>query len=197
MKVKFILLVFFLLAVVTLLVTSKIVNSHIDVAAKTVEFDETSGATTQSANNEPQFAPVSVAQNPELIPDRVAYSMIFRLLSSHKNDAEHKRLRGYVRQNLGITDDNEIEEVFRLAGDFKQRTIPVDNQINSIKDRYHPTHSAFSNDDRKKLEKLKKDKEKIVDDLVADIPRRLSANGKDKLYRNLQERVKQKIKIRD
>lgn len=194
MKVKFILLALFILLVVVVLATSKILNSPVDAIAKTVE---TNRATMQSATSESQFVPVNVENNSQLIPDEVAYSMVFRLLGSHKNDAERKRLRGYVRQNLGITDDDEVEAVFRLADDFKQRTLPVDNQINSIKDRYHPTHSPFSNDDRRKLEKLKKDKKKIVDDLIADIPRRLSENGKEKLHRNLQDRVKQKIKIRD
>ncbi len=197
MKVKFILLVFLLLSVVVVLATSKILNSPVDVSAKTVETAETNHTDTEPSNNLSKFTSVRSEQNSELIPDRVAYMMVFRLLSSHKNDAERKRLRGYVQQNLGITDENEIEAVFQLADDFKQRTLPVDNQINSIKERYHPTHSAFSNDDRKKLEKLKKDKEKIVDDLVTDIPRRLSENGKLKLHQNLQEHVKQKIKIRD
>lgn len=197
MKVMLILLVLFLLAVAAFLTASEISNSSVDAVAKTIESDKTNRALKQSANNEPQFAPVSVENNPQLIPDRVAYLLVFRLLSSHKNDTERKRLRGYVRQNLGITDDNEIEAVFRLADDFKQRTIPIDNQINSIKEHYHPSHSSFSNDDRKKLDKLKKDKEKIVNDLVADLPRRLNQNSKDKLHRNLQERVKQKIKIRD
>lgn len=197
MKIKFILLMLFILSVVVVLATSKILNSPVDVSAKTVETAETNRTDKKLSSNLAKFATVDSEQNSELIPDRVAYMMVFRLLSSHKNDAERKRLRGYVQQNLGIIDDNEIEAVFRLADDFKQRTLPVDNQINSIKDRYHPTHSPFSNDDRKKLEKLKKDKEKIVDDLVADIPRRLSASGKEKLHRNLQERVKQKIKIRD
>ncbi len=195
MKIKSILFVFLIL--VALGASGKLIINSIDATTEVVKASEVNQSILKSANPETQFATTTGGQNPELIPDRVAYMLVFRLLSSHKNDAERKRLRGYVQQNLGITDNNEIEAVFELANDFKQRTLPIDNQINSIKERYHPTHSSFNNDDRKKLEKLKKDKDKIVDDLVADIPRRLNQNSKDKLNRNLQERVKQKIKIRD
>jgi hypothetical protein len=195
MKIKSILFVFLML--VALVTASKFIINSVDVTAKTVETSKVNQSVTTPTNHETQFAAVNSGQNSELIPDRIAYLMVFRLLSSYKNEAERNRLRGYVQQNLGITDNNEIEAVFRLADDFKQRTIPLDNQINAIKDRYHPTHSPFNNDDRKKLEKLKKDKEKIVDDLIRDLPNRLSANGKDKLHRNIQEKVKQKIKMQD
>lgn len=197
MKVKSILAILFLLLVVVLLVTSTIVSSPVDAVSKTVKAADSNRPEAKSADNASQPATVSGENNPQLIPDSIAYMMVFRLLSSHENEMERKRLRGFVRQNLGITDDKEIEAVFRLADDFKRRVSPVDNQINSIKDRYHPSHLPFSNDDRKELKKLKKNKEKIVDDLIANIPRRLSANSKDKLHRNIQERIKKKIKSQD
>ncbi len=196
MKGKPILSVLFLLVLVVLLVTSTIVNTPVDAVSNTFKLPDPT-AQMKSANNGSQFATVSGENNPQLIPDRIAYLIVFRLLGSYENETEHKRLRGFVKQNLGITDHKEIEAVFRLADDFKQRVSPVENQINLIKDRYHPSHSPFSKDDRKELEELKKDKEKIVDDLIADIPSRLSADGKDKLHRNIQERVKQKIRIQD
>jgi len=195
MKVKSILFTFLIL--VAVVVAGKLAISSVDATTKTIKAGEVNQSAITPANHETQLSAVSGENNPELIPDRIAYTMIFRLLSSHKNDAERKRLRGYVQQNLGITDNNEIEAVFRLADDHKQRTLPIDSQINSIKDRYHPSHSPYSNDDRKQIEKLMKDKEKIVNDLISDIPRRLSANGKDKLHRSIQERVKQKIKIKN
>jgi len=195
MKVKSIL--FMLLILVALVAAGKLVINSVDATTKTIKTGEFNQSVITSANHETQLATVSGENNPELIPDRIAYTMIFRLLSSYKNDAERKRLRGYVQQNLGITDNNEIEAVFRLADDHKQRTLPIDSEINAIKDRYHPSHSPYSNDDRKQIEKLKKNKEKIINDLISDIPRRLSANGKDKLHRSIQERVKQKIKIKD
>ncbi len=195
MKVKSILFTFLIL--VALVVAGKLIINSVDATTKIIKAGEVNESFITPANHETQSATAIRENNPELISDRVAYTMVFRLLSSHKNDAERKRLRGYVQQNLGITDNNEIEVIFRLANDFKQRTIPVDDQVKLIKERYHPSHSSYSNDDQKQLEKLKKEKEKIVNDLIADIPRRLSADAKDKLHRSIQERVKQKIKIQN
>lgn len=120
--------------------------------------------------------------------------MVFRLLSSHKNEVERKRLRGYIKQNLGITSEDEIESLFDLANDFKQQSKVIDNNIISIKNRNHPTHS-YNQNDLIQLEKLKKDKEKIIGKLIKEIPRRLTVNGRNKLNQNLQERVKSKIKV--
>lgn len=198
MKVKSISSVLLLLVAVVLAATSTTLNSPVSAVSKMAKTAETNhAAEAKSPDGAAEATPVGGENNPLLIPDNVAYMIVFRLLSSHKNEPERRRLHGYVRQNLGITDDKEIEAVFRLADDFKRRVIPVDDQINSIKERYHPSHMPFSRDDRKELEKLKKNKEKIVGELLADIPRRLSANGKDKLHKNIQERVKKKIKPQD
>ena len=123
--------------------------------------------------------------------------MVLRLISSHgDNPKQIKRLRAYIRQNLGITDQNDILAVFRLASDFKQRINPFDIQVTAIKDRYHATgHPAYTQADQQRINKLKLDKERVVNTLIDDIPRRMSANGKDRLNQSVQERVKSKIKI--
>lgn len=198
MKIKSILLTLLVWSVIaTFFVISRNVNGTVDATSKTFQTIDTDQIIPKSAINKLQAATATNPTNPELIPDRIAYMMVFRLLSSHRNESDRKRLRPYIKQILGITNNNDIEEVFRLADDFKRLTLPIDSQINSIKERYHPAHSPFNNDDRQELNKLKKDKEKIVDDLMDDIPRRLTANGKNKLHRNIQERVKQKIKVKD
>jgi hypothetical protein len=137
------------------------------------------------------------ANNPQLISDRVAYTMVLRLLSSHGNNpVKIKRLRGYIEQNLGITDLRDVLAVFRLASDFKQRNEPLDNQVNAIKERYHALgHPAMSQTDQQRIDRLKQDKERVIDDLIVDIPRRMSANGNNRLNQSIQERVKSKIRI--
>ena len=85
MRVKSILSVLFLLVAVVLLVTSTIVNSPVDAVSKTVETAETNPADAKSANSPSQFATISGENNPQLIPDRIAYMMVFRLLGSYGN----------------------------------------------------------------------------------------------------------------
>lgn len=195
MKIKSIL--FVLLTLLIFVVAIKLVNSSVDATTEGIKAEEVNHSDAKPEGKETQLITVSGENNPALISDRVAYTMVFRLLSSHKNLAELTRLRGFVKQNLGITDNNEIEALFRLADDFKQRTMPIDSQISFIKQRYHPNHLLLSNDDQQQLNKLKKDKEKIVDDLAAEMPRRMGQNGNNKFYHGIQEHVKQKIRIQN
>lgn len=215
MKTKSILLAVFLLGLVAFFVTSKVVNNPVEATSES----------TQTVKEARQIAPLFQTtclpggfrtalfnlknpstltsesnfgtSNPQLISDTVAYTMVLRLINSHGNDtAQIKRLRGYVEQNLGITDPSDIVAVFRLASDFKQRLRAFDNQITEIKDRYHALgHPPFSQTDQQRLERLKQDKERAVDNLIAEIPQRMSANGRNQLNQGIQERVKPKIRM--
>lgn len=217
MRTKVNLFMVFLIVLVAFAVTSKVVNKSVEAiseseSVKTVKDERPITSLFQTAcptgkfsaslfnlKNPSTFTSESNfgSSNPQLISDRVAYTMVLRLLSSHENDpAKIKRLRGYVQQNLGITDTSDILAVFRLALDFKQRNRPLDNQVNSIKERYHTLgHPTVSQADQQRLDRLKQDKQRVVDDLIADIPRRMSANGKNRLNQSIQERVKAKIRM--
>lgn len=216
MKTKSILLVVFLLVLVAFAVTSKVVSNSaeaISESVKTVKDERPITQLFQTTCLSSQFSTtlfnvknpsvdshrnrIFDSNNPQIISDRVAYTMVLRLLSSHGNDsAKIKRLRGYIEQNLGINDPSDILAVFRLAVDFKQRNKPLDNQVNTIKERYHTLgHPMISQADQQRLDRLKQDKEKVIDDLIADIPRRMSANGKNRLNQNVQERVKSKVRM--
>lgn len=217
MKTKSILFVVFLLVLVAFAVTSKVVNNSVEAiseleSVKTVKDERSTkplfqttcptskfGSTLFNSKSSSILASESnfVSSDPQLISDRVAYTMVLRLLSSHENDpAKIKRLRGYVEQNLGITNPSDILAVFRLASDFKQRNSPLDNQVNSIKKSYHTLgHPTISQADQQRLDRLKQDKEIVIDDLIADIPRRMSANGKNRLNQSIQARVKSKIRM--
>lgn len=196
MRIKLILSVIFLLTIVIFTLTSLNVNSSTDVPSKITSPIQTSLTNLELPNNITSLKPFNDERNAWLISDKVAYTMVFWLLSSYSNDTERKRLTGYIRQNLDIKDNADIEAVFKLAADYKQPISPIDNQITTLKDRYHTIgHPPFSNKDIKQLEKLRKDKEKIIDDLITDIPRHLSRSGKDELNQSIQLRVKPKIKL--
>src|SRR5207244_821799 len=45
------------------------------------------------------------AANPELIPDRVAYSLLFRLIANRKTAEEKSHIRAYIRQ-IGLADSD-------------------------------------------------------------------------------------------
>lgn len=193
MKIKFTLFAFLTLLVIASAI--KLVNSSVSATVEPAESNVINPSVTEIPNRKTSPDAVNNETDPASVPDAIAYTMVFRLISSHKTEAEFKRLRGYVQQNLGITDNREIDAVFRLADDFKRRTDPIDDEISFITERYHPNHSPYAHEDQKRLDKLKKDKEKIIYDLAAEMPFRLGETGKNKFHKNVQERVKKKIKI--
>lgn len=128
------------------------------------------------------------------VPDDVAYLVVFRMLSSHTNEMKKRQLRGYIEQNLGVTEDGDIEAVFDLADKFKTLIAPIDEEIRSIKESYHPNHYALSQADLNKLKNLDKAKYKVVKDLIKEIPNRLTESSKMSLEHKVEWKIKKKIK---
>lgn len=164
-------------------------------------------STAEAARDKPKtkkpIAPTKVTENlPKKIsvgtsvdvPDDIAYLVIFRMLSSHTNEKKKRQLRGYIKQNLGVTEDDDIEAIFDLADEFKTLIAPIDEEINSIKESYHPNHSALSQADLNKLKNLDKDKYKIVKYLIKEIPKRLTESSKMSLEHKVEWKIKKKIK---
>jgi hypothetical protein len=133
--------------------------------------------------------------NPELIPDYNAYSVVFRLLSSYKNELERGRLTAYIEQVLRVTDKDDIEAMFSIAQEYKNRMSFVEEQADAIKEHYHPTHLPFSEVDLVYLEKLDMVKEAIIGDLIKITSLQIGTKVMDLLHETIQERVKRRIKL--
>jgi hypothetical protein len=54
-------------------------------------------AAPQEQNSPDPPGTIDGSKNPELIPDHVAYSILFRLLSDRNTDEEKARVRAYIR----------------------------------------------------------------------------------------------------
>jgi acetylornithine deacetylase/succinyl-diaminopimelate desuccinylase-like protein len=144
------------------------------------------------------------AQNPELIPDGAAYSILFRLISNRQSDVEKERIRAYIRQ-MGLGDqacptcpysagagDADIDALIAIADQFQHRIGTLDMQVKEIKDHNWPNPSA---EIMVHLTKLQQQKEVVVAELVASLQMRLSPAGSEKVRRHINESVKRKIKI--
>ena len=94
------------------------------------------------------------AKNPELIPDHVAYSAIFRMLSNRSTQDEVYRARAYVTQ-MGLgkqpckvcppgfgTADADVNGFLATAEEYYQRVRDIDKQVAEIKDQTWPNPSA-------------------------------------------------------
>jgi hypothetical protein len=127
------------------------------------------------------------AVNPELIPDRQAYLMLFRLLANRHSEAERKSIWAYIDgMNLGGPD-----KLLAVADDFERRIGELDSKAQQIHEQ------SASNLDAQaiaQLNSLQGQKEKIVDELIASLPNRLGADGAEKCRQHITERVKRRMK---
>src|SRR6266436_5116269 len=127
--------------------------------------------------------PIVTNQNPELIPDHVAYSAIFRMLSNRHTKDEIDRVRAYVKQ-MGLgkqnctqcppgfgTADSDVDAFLSAAEEFHQRVQIIDKQVLEINDRTSVNPSA---EVMAQLRGLQRAKEAIATELAAYLPARLT-----------------------
>lgn len=151
---------------------------------------------------------INGAKNPQLIPDQVAYSLLFRLVSGTQDAEAKKRIRSYVKQMVGECSNCPGEEATRdknkkkeqdtdafitIANEFQQRVGVFDQQVIEIKKRNWPNPSP---EVMAQLTQLQRQKEAIVDELMASLPKRLSSKGVDKVRSHISERVKRNVKMK-
>jgi len=142
------------------------------------------------------------SKNPEKVPDRVAYSLLFRFLSGRKTDEEKKRARSYLKmvfscsdcKDSAVLENNEaqINAVMAAAAEFEKRVEVLDLQAKVLKDR---AGAQTGKEDKIKLSKLQKQKESLVDEISASLPGRLGEKGTQKMRQFVKEHMKSKIKI--
>jgi hypothetical protein len=148
------------------------------------------------------------AKSPKMIPDRVAYMLLFRFISNHrKNETEEKQIREYVRQ-LGLgkqrrcppsvapedcslpdvgSEDADIDALITAAESFQQRVSVLDAQAKEIKDRTWPNPSPET---MAQLTLLQEQKEALADEIIASLPRRLSPGGLQRVVQHINKRLK-------
>ena len=131
----------------------------------------------------------------EMISDRIPFSILFSLLSGFKDNSERKQLHAYIQQVLLISNEDDIDALFELALEYKEQMSYLAIQANTIKESYHPKHSTFSQYDFEQLQKVKQQKEMIVDNLITSFPQHLSEESRDMLEKQVQQRVKPNIRM--
>jgi acetylornithine deacetylase/succinyl-diaminopimelate desuccinylase-like protein len=191
-----------------LLLTIIVVTSGVAIGTSSKVNTKAVGAppatSTAAALQEEQDPPgiVNGAHNPDLIPDRVAYSLIFRLISEHQGEAEKENIRAYIR-HLGLgkqgckkcllpSEEADVDALIAAANEFKQRVGTLDTQAGELRSRHRenlpPTVKG-------QLTQLQRRKDAIVAEIVASLPKRLSANGHQRLRERVRERVKSRVKM--
>lgn len=191
--------------------------SIVGIATGTLRNPKKAQATFSPANDAPkqihQKKPdppgtIDGAKNPEMIPDRIAYMLLFRFISTHrKNETEQKQIREYVRQiglgkqhrcpqsvvpddcslpNVGAG-DSDIDALIAAAESFQQQVSVLDAQAKDIKDQTWPNPSP---EVIAQLTLLQRQKETLADEIIASLPSQLSPGGLQRVIHHINQRVK-------
>ena len=134
------------------------------------------------------------ATNPELIPDSVAYSLLFDLIAKRETEKEKRRIKAYIKE-VGLS-GADVDVLIASAKDFRERVSTLDTQAAriNIRTRTNPppvlTQSQVS-----QLRQLETQRNLIVESVAAILRNRLSGSGSEKLRLHVNERVKRKTKI--
>lgn len=160
---------------------------------------------TITAQQQQPAGVIDGAVMPELIPDTVAYTLLFRLLSDRNTEDERNRVRSYLRMALRCSDcPNQLEPeaqraseevlidaVLRVVERFERRVGALDRQAEQIHAQNpHPDSAALA-----RLNLLQQQKEAVIAELVASLPRRLGVDGAERMRRHVNERVKRRVRI--
>lgn len=175
------------------------------------------GASKSSSNNTVATPPASTvvalknnppntingATNPELIPDHVAYSLLFRFLANRENEGDKKAIRAYIRQ-MGLgkkkckdceaseTQDTDIDSLLAVAEEFNRRVAVLDRQAFNLRVN---NQSPRSPQVMAQLADLQRQKEALVEEIIASLPQHLSVDAMKEMRNHINERVKRKIKM--
>lgn len=163
---------------------------------------------------QPQNAPaqdppgvINGALNPELIPDHVAYSMLFRIIANRQEESAQRSIKSYVRQVLGCddcnggkggdrsrrqVDDPDVDVFIETAEEHHKKVSVLDDEAAKIKARSWPDPAP---EVMAKLADLQMKNEALSAHLGTVLLSRLSAKGRAKLQHYIAERVKPGIKI--
>ena len=202
---------------VLLLLTLAICGGIIKLTRPQVEAREkvnqavTSGSTqSQDPQDKQQSQPKEVpgtidgSKNPELIPDQVAYSMLFKLIAGRTTPEDKKSIRAYISQ-LGIgvqtckqcptsteNGDADIDALIKAADEYQQQISVLDEKATKIKGRSWPNPDP---EVLRQLEQLQRQNEAVGRAFMAQLPARLSPTAWARLQQQIKQRVKPGIKI--
>lgn len=131
------------------------------------------------------------ATNPEMIPDHVAYMLIFRTIATPQGtDFEKARSRAWAK--FSGLDEGEAYKLIEAANEFVTQVKPLDQQAHEIKNRSWPNPDASV---MAQLTALQARKEALVANIITSLPNRLGELTAEKLHQHVSDNLKRKMKI--
>jgi hypothetical protein len=125
------------------------------------------------------------AKNPELIPDAIAYRLVFLAIMEPENPTEEQRARARAKISIaGLSEDDTVAFLLHLSR-FHTAITGIDSLIGQIYAR-NPTPTPSSSD-AQLLIQLGNQLEDLIAKTIADLPTQLSTDGMARLYAFVQQ----------
>lgn len=218
MKIKMLLILLLVIVSVFGIVVTASNNNVSNSAAQSEKQEAISESLINNSGQQAIDKPGTIdgAKNPDLIPDRAAYSVLFRLIADRKTPEEKNRIESYIRimldmscKSCGALKENgkipdggqtdrtleqekaDIDAIIAVVEEFSQEVALLDNQAKDAKEsrRNEPQAAAL------RLKTLQAQKNALVDKKTISLINRLSSASRGKLKGFVDEKLKQKIKI--
>lgn len=133
--------------------------------------------------------PAPLSTTSETIPDRLAYSLLLRLVSTLSDGQNERQARAYVNR-IGFDNERDVRALFAVAMEFRDRVSELDAQVKAIREGNRAGSS------REALGEFRSRYETTVDESVKSLFGRLSEKNAAKLRDFMETAFKPKVKLR-
>jgi len=133
------------------------------------------------------------SKNPELIPDDVAYRMVFVGVAEREDSTEAEKARFRAKIASAGLDDEDSEALFRVLAAFQKQVDALNAQAQEIRVR-SPIPLAGT-PDYQQLVELSKKRQPVFREAMSALPARLSLEGAAKFQTYVQNE-KRRMKYR-
>ena len=138
---------------------------------------------------------VDGSQDPTRIPDRIAYSLMLRLISGAKDEKEKRYIRSYITR-MGIQDAEDLRILSATADNFKQKIEELDAKVTAIKKPENEGGAQRVPHAQQQLRQLRSQFDTAVEEAIASLSRDMSKPGLAQLKQFMDLEFKTKVKLR-
>ena len=129
---------------------------------------------------------IDATKNPELIPDAVAYRLLFLTVAEPENATDEQKARAKAKINAAGLSQEDVEAFLILLAQFDQGMTAINAQISKIRDRNPLALSPLTADGQQVIQ-LTSQSNQLVSDTIAALPEKLSDEGLANLQDYLQQ----------
>ena len=122
--------------------------------------------------------------NPELIPDAVAYGLLFLAVAEPENPTSEQRARAWAKISAAGLTETDFEALLLVLGKLHQEIGIINARLNQIRD--HGSLDDPSSPDVALAIQLGMQFNKLLAETTTILPTRLSRDGIERLHSHLQ-----------